>query len=198
MRTSPPTLLPLFRSEAQARMLARLLLHPEDALTFQQLRHDSQMSTASLHRELERAEAAGVVTRDRSRRPHVFRADRDSPTFEHLAALLRSTVGAEAEIERALAAVHGIDAAAVHGSWADGSADARSDIDLLVVGTVDRRALKNRLRRLEREIGREIDVTVLELDELRELAQARNAFVHSVINRPRFDVVGDFERALST
>ena len=197
MRTAPPSLLPIFRSEAQARMLSRLLLEPAADATARDLQQASGMSAASLHRELERAERAGIITRDRSRRPHIFRANRENPAFEHLAALLRPTLGVEAEVTKVLSEIPDIELALIHGSWLDGTARSTSDVDLLVVGNADRQNLRRRLRALSAELGREIDVSVVKPEDFRELVASGNAFVAAILRRPHLVLAGDLDDTLS-
>jgi predicted nucleotidyltransferase len=197
MRTSAPRLLPLFRSEPQLRMLARLLLQPDAPVTMAELRAASGMSAASLHRELLRALEAGLVERDETRRPHVFRAARDSPVYEPLTALLQITVGVEQELRDLLLGTPGVKAAAIHGSWANGTARASSDVDLLVIGEdVDARRLRADLRKLGGRIGRRIDLLLVERGALHDLVRSDNPFLRLVIDRPLVNLVGDV-RALA-
>jgi predicted nucleotidyltransferase len=192
MRTSPPALLPIFRSEQQLRMLARLLLDPETPATMEELRLASGMSKASLHRELRRAMDAGLVERDESRRPHEFRAVRTSPMYEPVATLLRMTVGIEQSLRELLLATPGVEAAVLHGSWADGTARVGSDIDLLVVGEdVDARPLRRKLKDQGRRMGREIDLTLVPRPDFAALLRDENPFLRTVLARPHVSLVGD-------
>src|SRR5687768_12408851 len=114
MRTSSPTLLPLFRSEMQVRLLALLLLQPERSWTLHDLSQTLAAPQSSVHRELQRAQAAGIVRRDATARPHQFRAAADDPLHEPLAALLRRSVGVEEQLRDALDRP-GVLAAVIHG-----------------------------------------------------------------------------------
>ncbi len=67
------------------------------------------------------------------------------------------TSGIAAELVRALAPVQGIDVALIFGSVAAGTATAKSDVDLLVIGSVGLRKLIPALRGLADSLGREIN-----------------------------------------
>jgi predicted nucleotidyltransferase len=175
-------------------MLARLLLQPDSSATFADLQAASGMSTASLHRELMRAVEAGLVERDDSRRPHEFRAASSSPMVEPLAALLRMTVGAEVAIAELLSELPAVEAAAIHGSWVEHRVRPSSDIDLLVVGDLDGRQLRSKLRRLGKALGREIDLTLVSQADFAQLVRSDNPFVRVVLERPRLDLIGDVGR----
>jgi len=99
------------------RLLALVLLQPEREWTLQTLADALGASQSSVHRELERAEAAGILSRNAASRPHRFRAVVSDPLFEPLANLLSRTVGIETELRTVLERPD-IDAAVIYGSWA--------------------------------------------------------------------------------
>lgn len=190
MRTSAPAILPLFRSEMQLRLLALLLLQPEREWTLQALADSLGAPPSSVHRELERAEAAGIVSRDATGRPHHFRAAADDPLFEPLASLLSRTVGVESELRLTLERSD-VEAAVIYGSWASGIRRPDSDIDILVVGDADLRDLRRQIRPIGNAAGRTLDLTVLGVDEFRRLLADRPSFARNVLEAATTPLVGD-------
>jgi predicted nucleotidyltransferase len=190
MRTQIPLLLPLFRSEMQVRLLALVLLQPERTWTLQELAEALDAPQSSVHRELGRAEAAGLVRRDDTARPHRFSAAADDAAYQALAELLRRTVGVESQLRDRLHRTD-VSAAVIYGSWAVGARRPDSDIDVLVVGDADLRELRRLVRPIGKESGRTIDVTVMRDDEFRRLLADRSSFVRSVIEAPVTSLVGD-------
>jgi hypothetical protein len=102
MRTKTPTALPLFRSEFQLRLLALILLQPERFWTASELQRQLGSTAASVHRELQRALSAGVVTREAVGRTFRYQAELASPIVEPLQELLERTVGVENDLRAAL------------------------------------------------------------------------------------------------
>jgi predicted nucleotidyltransferase len=198
MRTEVPTLLPLFRSEFQLRLLALLLLPPRRTWTASQLQEALDAPAASVHRELQRALRAGVLRREEVGRTFQYAAAEDSPVIDALSQLLERTVGIEGELRLILDEVGGVDAAVVHGSYATRARiKPDSDIDLLVIGKSDLRALRTRLRRLERRIGRQIDAQVFSADEFRDMLARGNSFARSVVSGPSTPLTGNLTDAIS-
>lgn len=192
MRTQTPSLLPLFRSEMQVRLLALVLLQPERGWTLQDLAEALDAPQSSVHRELGRAEAAGVISRNDTARPHRFSAATDDAAYEPIAALLRRTVGVESRLRDRLDRPD-VRAAVIYGSWAAGSRRADSDIDVLVVGDADLRELRRLVRPIGKETGRTVDVMVMRDDEFRRLLADRSSFVRSVMEAPVVSLVGDLK-----
>lgn len=190
MRTAAPQALPLFRSEMQVRLLALVLLQPERTWVLKGLTETLGAPQSSVHRELERAEAAGIVVRDATARPHRFRAATDDPLYEPLATLLRRSVGIEQGLRVALDRPD-VSAAVIYGSWVSGSRRPDSDVDVLVVGDADLRELRRVVRPIGKAAGRAIDLTLLSPDELSGLVADGSSFARSVLEGRTTSLIGD-------
>jgi predicted nucleotidyltransferase len=196
MRTDAPSLLPLFRSDMQMRLLALLLLQPERSWTLTQLAEAVDAPPSSVHRELGRAEAAGIVRRDATARPHLFAAAVDDSFYEPLATLLRRSVGVELQLREALDRPD-VHAAAIYGSWVTGARRPDSDIDVLVVGDAELGSLRKLVRPIGKSAGRNIDITALGGDEFRSLVAEHSSFTRRVMEAPMTLLVGDLASVAS-
>jgi predicted nucleotidyltransferase len=191
-RTSAPPLLPIFRSQQQAELLALLLGDPELELSLTALAARTGIPHPSVYREVERAEAAGLLTSRRVGATRLVRANVDSPYYDGLADVLTRAFGVPAVLADAVREIDGIDEAFVFGSWAARHAGQRGvrpvgDIDLLVLGTPDRDALYNAVHDAEQRLGREVQVTIRDAGWLEH---GSGSFHDTVMGRPllRLDV----------
>lgn len=186
--------LPIFRSELQARVLGLLFLNADSTWTAAELTKRLQATPVSVHRELQRALGGGLLTREAVGRAFLYRAATDSPLFEPLRLLLERTVGVEAELREVLEGLSGVEAAFVHGSFAR-TTNARpvSDVDVLVLGDVDYRALRRRFREIERRSGRRIDLLVYDRDEFRSMAERGNSLAQSIVKGPVMPLIGSVD-----
>jgi len=174
----------------QVHLLALLLLQPERSWTLQELSDTLAAPQSSVHRELGRAEGAGIIRRDATARPHRFRAATDEPLHEPLATLLDRSVGVEEQLRTTLE-LPGVSAAVIYGSWVSGTRRPDSDVDVLVVGDADLRELRRLVRPVGKAAGRTIDLTVLTADEFRRLLADRSSFARRVLDAPTTPLVGD-------
>jgi predicted nucleotidyltransferase len=195
MRTSAPRLLPLFRSEMQLRLLGLLLLQPERSFTLSELAKALDAPSSSVHRELERAEDAGIILRDATSRPHQFRAAADDPVAELLSALLTRTVGIETALAETLDRPD-VYLALIYGSWATGKRRPDSDVDVLVVGSADLRDLRRAVRPIGKAAGRTIDVTTFAPREFQELIRDKSSFARRILDEPTLTLTGDLEETI--
>ena len=184
-------LLPIFRSELQARLLGLLLLNPEREWTAPEIAERLGATAVTAHRELHRALDGGLITRTSIGRSYLYQAAGDSPLYAPLREILERTVGVEAELRRAIERTPGVEAAFIHGSFAKGTkVRPTSDVDVLVLGDVELHRLWRNMRDVERRVGREIDVTTYRTDEFAALAKAGNGFARSVLRGPVTVLVG--------
>ena len=193
MRTAAPAILPLFRSEMQLRLLALLLLQPERSWTLDGLAETLGAPRSSVHRELERAERAGLVRREAASRPHNFIAATEESMFEPLSTLLQRSVGIEEELRAALRKP-GVEAAVIHGSWVSGHRRPDSDVDVLVVGDASLRELRRVVRPIGQSAGRIIDIMVMSVTEFQTRVGEGSGLARSVLTGPTVPLVGDIAR----
>jgi predicted nucleotidyltransferase len=178
----------------QLQMLGLLFEDPRRGWTAHELRASLDAPASSIHRELQRAVEADLVVRHDAARPHSYRANTAHPLFEPIEMILERTVGVEAELRSMLQEIDGVDAALIHGSWASGNARAGSDVDVLVVGSVDYDDLVRQARVLGRRLGRRIDPLVFGPEEIRR--RRDQGFIRKLLDGPRVVLVGDLDEVL--
>ena len=189
-RTSTPSLLPIFRSQQQAELLALILGNPATEHSLAELAERTGIPYASVHREVERAQAAGLVSSRLVGRTRLIRADATSPYFDGLSDVLVKAFGVPWVLSQALTGVGWIDAAYVYGSWAarfSGEVGDRpvGDIDLLVLGRPDRDEVYAAASSAERRLGRAVQVTIRSSEWL---AAGNGTFHDTVAGRPMVPV----------
>ncbi|WP_445150542.1 nucleotidyltransferase domain-containing protein [Baekduia sp. Peel2402] len=174
----------------QLQLLALLLLQPGREWTLQELAEAVGAPVSSVHRELDRAIAMGIVERDDTSRPHLYEAAVESPLTSPVTRMLALTVGVEPRLREALADLP-IDLALLHGSWVTGPLRPSSDIDLLVVGKVDLQTLRRRTRPIAKQAGRRIDIALFTSEEFRKMARERASFARHLTEDETTLLVGD-------
>ena len=185
-RQPTPALLPILRSQQQGEILALLLGDPDLELSLTEIAVRTGTPHASVHREIERAEQAGLVVTRKLGNTRLVRANPASPYYAGLAEVLTRAFGVPAVLAEALQPVHGIAAAYIYGSWAarhEGQTGQRpvGDIDVLILGEPDRDRLYAALSDAEERLGRPVQATIREADWL---DTGSGAFHDTVISRP--------------
>jgi DNA-binding transcriptional ArsR family regulator len=185
MRTEAPLLLPLFRSRGQARLLARIFLHPDDRLSLNQLARELGIDPATVQREAERLEEAGILTSERIGTARLVRPNEKSPFYPELSGLVFKAFGPVPVLRERLKRLAGVEAGFIYGSWASRYAgdrgEAPGDIDLLILGKPDRRKLARICREAGEQLGFEVNPTVLSQEDWESDA---TGFIRSIKEQP--------------
>ncbi len=166
-RGGAPSLLPVLRSRQQGELLARLLGDPDLEASLTDLAALLGIPVSSVHREIDRAQSAGLVTSRKVGNTRLVRANTASPYFAGLADVLVKAFGPPQVLAETLLGIDGIDAAYIYGSWATAIQGANAsagrpvaDIDVLVLGSPDRDKLYAALSAAEQSLGRPVQVTL--------------------------------------
>jgi predicted nucleotidyltransferase len=168
------------RSKLRQRLLAYYFTNPTARLHLRDLAQRLDIDPSNLSKELRRLEREGLFRSEVSGRQKYFQLNHDYPLFEEVRKIVNKTIGAAPLISRLLKKIGGIDEAYLYGSFARNQQDAASDIDVLVIGTPHEAALAQAVSKLERQLGREINYTVLSPKELKSRRTRKDAFLENV------------------
>lgn len=189
MRTEAPPLLPLFRSEGQGRLLARVYLAADRPEPIARLARELDLDAGGLTREADRLERAGLVRSERVGRQRLLRPNTESPYYADLHGLLLTAFGPATVVGPALAGVGGVERAFIFGSWAARYRGVPgpdpADVDLLIVGTPARREVARITGDLSERLGREVDATIVSAERWERPTEA---FIREVKRGPLVDV----------
>jgi len=189
MRSEAPALLPVFRSRHQADLLTALFLHPDRDYTTTELAAWAGVPLTTAHRELARLEESGLLVGRQVGRARLLRANGRHRAFGPLAQLLLVTFGPHVVVAEEFDARVGADLVLIYGSWAaryEGvSGPPPGDVDVLVVGTVDRAAVYAAAERAEERLGMTVNPVIRSTERWKDGGDPLVAAIHSA---PYLDV----------
>jgi len=181
MRKTLSALDSLFPSVRQG-VLAATLTRPEKWWYLSELAEFLRTRPSSLQRELRSLEQSGILQQRKDGRRTYFKAETRSPIFRELQSIFEKTVGLVPTVRQALQPFETrITCAFVYGSVARGEERATSDVDLMVIGDVGLAQLSPALRKAEKRLGREVNVTNYSVDEFRKKVADGDHFLTSVL-----------------
>jgi len=188
MRSEAPALLPIFRSQHQAAMLAWLLLHPDDEYTLSELAKRLGVPLTTLQREAQRLVEAGILQDRTVGRARLVRANVAHPVAAPLTQVLQVTFGPQTVIGEEFDIV-GADDVLIYGSWAEryhGSPGLPpNDVDVLVVGNVDRADVYDAADRAQNRLGMQVNPV---LRTPQQWAEDADSLVVQIKASPTLDV----------
>ncbi len=174
-----------------------LLGDPGLELSLTELATRLEVPFPSVHREINRAERAGLLVSRKVGNTRLVRANTASPYYEGLASVLVRAFGVPAVLAAAIGNLQDVVEAYVFGSWAArylGHESERpvEDIDLLVLGEPDRDVLYAQVEAASKRLGRPVQVTIREADWL---TAGEGSFHDTIMSRPMVPIAVGRESA---
>ena len=182
------------RSRVRQRLLAYYFANPTARLHLRNLAGQLDIDPSNLSKELRRLETEGLFRSEVNGRQKYFHLNRGYPLFAEVRSIVSKTIGAPSLLAQALKKIQGIEEAYLYGSFASNQQDASSDIDVLVIGAPRGEALAEAMRRIERQLGREVSYTVLTRKEFDSRRARKDAFLENVWHNKRIPLVGPHEK----
>ena len=185
MKVNAPTLAPILRSDAQGRILARVLIDPEKSHSLSDLVDSTDTSMPTVLREVLRAEEAGILITEKIGPIRQVCARVDHPLYDAVRRIILATYGPPTVVAEEFANLEGAEAVLLIGSWAArylGEAGrSPNDIVVLVIGDADRDLADGAAARAEERIGMPVQATVRALSQWKT---ERGSFIQEVKSRP--------------
>jgi predicted nucleotidyltransferase len=185
------SLSPLLFPEYRRRVLALMLLRPDESLHGREIARRTGLPAGTITRELTKLADAGLLDRTKRGNQQVYRANTESPVYKELASILRKTSGVADVLTQALApAAANLHSAFIFGSVARGQETSGSDVDVMLIGDIGFREAVELLHPCQDSLGREVNPKLFSAREFHDKA-AIEPFLIDVLSKPKIFLIGD-------
>jgi Fe2+ or Zn2+ uptake regulation protein len=179
----------LFGSRTRVKILALLLNNSTRAYFVREITRKVDEQINSVRRELSNLKAIGLVRSHAKNGKIYFQANTKSDLFPDLKKLF-SKVSQETAFENQLAdklkELGSVQYAVLLGYFVQDSA---SEVDLFIVGNIDKAKMKPIVKDLSEEVGHEINYTVMTTEEYNERRVLFDRFLTEILSAPKVVVV---------
>ncbi|MGO8670718.1 MAG: nucleotidyltransferase domain-containing protein [Capsulimonadaceae bacterium] len=156
---------------------------------------------SSLQRELSSLTDVGLLNREPDGNRVYYKTDTSFPIYPELASIMRKTSGLVTRVWDVLKPFEdSLDFAFIYGSVAREEQTGRSDVDVMLVGTVRLADIALPLRELERALRISVNVTVYTRSELVDKLSNHNHFLETVMRDRKIFLKGtedELDKAVS-
>jgi uncharacterized protein len=179
-------------SRTQQEVLGLLYGQPEKSFYINEILRSTGMGVATIKRELDRMEAAGILQRVKIGNQQHYQAEPLCTIFKELRGLVSKTLGVSRVVSDALLPLESrIELAFLFGSIARGTETTNSDIDLMLVGHISLEEVVELTYPVQESLGRPINPRIYSPDEWQVLLKERGSFIKDVMKHPRMDLIGN-------
>ena len=171
------------RSQTKNKILSYFFLNEETPAYACQLARLIEADPKNVHRALLEFEEQGILLSEFKGRERYFHANNKNPFYKGYKEIFLKTAGLDTILGNKIRNIHGLKEAYIFGSYANKKYNAQSDIDILLVGEHSRLEVQRALYKIQKEVGREINVVNLRPKELEKRKAQGDQFIKSIFTQ---------------
>jgi DNA-binding MarR family transcriptional regulator len=183
---------PILRSDTQGMILAQLFMNPGDDFSISELARQANTSVPTAMREVERLLESQLVIQRTIGRARLIQVNIKHELHDAIRKIVAFSYGPAAVLPAALYGIEGLEHAFLYGNYAAflkrEQASESPEIDLLLVGYVNRIEASNAAKRVEGYLDRSVNVKFV---GSQEWETDSSDFVTEVKSKPVFELTLD-------
>lgn len=183
-------LIRLFSSKVRIELLNIFFVFPEKDFYLRELARITGEDYKNISLELKNLEKLELVNSRKDGNRKYFHLNKSFLLYHELKSIFLKTKGAVGLLKDALSGLKGIKTAFLYGSFASGTENEKSDIDLMIIGNISVDNILKQLRELEKRLGREINSTVYDVSEIKRRIKQKDSFVSQVLSGSKIMLIG--------
>jgi len=154
-----------FKSKIRKNLLRIFFYNQEKKFYIRELAKTVSSSAGNVQKELRRLEDEQIVRSEKYANLRLFSLNKTHPLFPEIEIIIYKTIGIDEEIRKELKTLKGLKFGLIYGSYAKGDFKADSDIDLLLIGTINENEAIKRIQKVEKKILREFHFNFIKILE---------------------------------
>ncbi len=181
----------IFKSKTRKALFRLFFTNPESEYYLRELERILDIPVSMIHKELIRLEEAGIFVSSRKGNLAYYFLNKSYPLFTEMKSIVFKTIGVKGLLKNIFEKIKGIEVAFIYGSFAKNEENAKSDIDLFIIGKVDEDKLVKETGKLEKILKREINYSLYSKKDFRKKKREKDSFILDLLESPKIFLVGD-------
>jgi len=179
----------LFGSKTRVRLITKLMMNPKQTYYIRELSRELGIPYGMVYREIGNLAGLRIIKLEKRGKITLIHVNESLPYLGDLRNLVLKTTGVSHVILEMIPG-DSVRFMLVFGSMASGDYGERSDIDLMVVGSLEEEPLLEAAKRIEAETGREVNYVLWSEEEFREKIKSGHHLLLDIAEKPLIMLVG--------
>ncbi len=181
----------LFVSKTRVKLLEQFLLKPNQEYHIRELARIVHDIPINVQKELKNLQGAGLLTHRKQGNMILYKLNKSSPIVEDLKRIFLKTESIGKEIFSGLHDRDKIRYALIYGSFAKGTESESSDIDMLIIGSINEDTILKSIQKTEKQIGRTVNFLLWTEKEFAEKIHTDIPLIREILKTSVIMIVGD-------
>ncbi len=187
----------LIVSESRIKLLQELYYQPNEMFYIRQLTRMTEEKLNSIRRELKNLDQSGVLESEWRGNKRYYWVNQDFVFYQDILSIIMKTKGLGRDIIENEKKIGQIKYVVFSGKFGRNIQPEDDEIEVLVVGQVVLPELGSLVRKEEELRGREINYTVMDLNEFKYRKKNRDPFLTQILLQSRIMIIGNEQKMLS-
>ena len=143
-----------------------------------------------LRKELVSLEKEGLFYSSKQGNLLYYTLNKKYPLYSEIKTIVFKTIGIQGALSKILLALENIEIAFIYGSYAKSSSNAKSDVDLFIIGNPDEDILIEKINGLEKSLNREINYSIYSRVDFEKKKKKKDSFIEDVLKNKKLFLIG--------
>ena len=179
------------KSKTRTAILKYFFFNKEGKYYLRQLERTLDIPVGNIRRELISLSKMGLFLKEKKGKEVYYSLNKKLAIFNEVSQIISKTIGIEAILTHGLQKVEGIQISFIYGSVARGKEDELSDADVFIIGEVEEDAVLKAVRKIEKEISREVNYTIFTKPDLVKGIKHGKVFLKDIIKGKKIFLIGN-------
>jgi len=181
----------LFVSKTRVKLLGEFLHQSDTEYHIRELARIVNDIPINVQKELKNLQSVGLLTHRKQGNMVLYKLNKNSPITEDLKRIFLKTESIGKEIFLWLNDKEKIRYALIYGSFAKGTESKSSDVDVLIIGSINEDSILKSTQKIEKQIGRTINFILWTENEFLQKTHDNISLVREILKTPVIMIVGD-------
>ncbi len=181
----------IFKSKARQAIFRLYFTNPDKSFYLRELERELNTPVSMLRKELITLEKESIFFSSKKGNLLYYSLNKNYPLYNEIKSIVFKTIGIQGTLSKVLLPLKAIKAAFVYGSYAKNIDNAKSDVDLFIIGSPDENKLVEIISKLERELKREINYSIYTSEDIKKKKKLKDSFIEEVIQGKKIFLIGD-------
>lgn len=177
------------RSEITKKILNYYFINPHESLYVNELSRRLDLDKRNLVKKIKELESEGLLTSQSKGNLKLYSINSKYPLYQEYRKIIMATVGFQEQLSSRLKKITGIEEAYIYGSYAQNTMDSHSDIDVLIIGNAGTVVIQKSISKLQKDIDREINMTVMSEADFKRRVKEKDPFVAGILKQKYIKII---------
>ena len=181
----------IFKSKARMALFRLYFTNPDKEYYLRELERILSTPVSIIRKELVALEKSGIFKLSKKANLCYYSLNKDYPLYAELKNIVFKTVGIQGTLTGLLSSIEGIETAFIYGSYAKSEANAKSDIDLFIIGAIDEDSLLPGINKLEETLHRDINYSLYSRKNFNKKKKENDSFIEDITENKKIFLIGE-------